>query len=246
MTPLSPGPLLLLAGVLLIVGGGALIRASGAHMAIGRRLSGAREVRVGDLLGLDRLPDRPVRVTGRIRCPDPILTADDDRLVALHRDIEVRLSRGSWRTIERVRETRGFELWDHDGSLAVDPSRAAEPLVATPRVWRGSPDELVDDAHRAAVARLVAEGGRPTAARSVTRVISVVDRLLVLARVVRAADGSASLAPPPGGYVISALELPAAMRILAGPRRGWLLGGAGIAAAGGLLAGAGLLVLVLG
>lgn len=234
-----------LAGLLLAAaattGGLLLIRTSGARMGLARRLAGPREVRVGDLADLDPLPGRPVRVVGRIRCPDPIVTARDDRLVALHRDVEVRLPDGRWRAIERLRETRGFELWDHDGSVSVDPAAAAEPLIVIPHVWRGAVDALDDEGHLAAVERLASEGRAPTAARSVTRMVSVVERLLVLAQPVRDADGGLRLAPPPGGYVISALDLPDAMRLLGGPRRGRLLAGAALVGTG-LLGGSILLL----
>jgi hypothetical protein len=246
MPPISPAVVLLVVAAVLVGGGLLLVRASGSQVSLGRRLAGANQVRVGDLPDLEPLPDRPVRVAGRIRCPDPILTDDDERLVALHRDIEVRLGDGRWRTIERLRETRGFELYDHDGSVALDLSLAAEPLVAIPRVWRGESDELTDEAHRAAVDRLRQEGRRPGAARSVTRTISVVDRLLVLARPVRAEDGAMTLAPPPGGYVVSALELADAMRLLGGSRRGWLLAGAAAIGLGLILAVPGLLLLLIG
>jgi hypothetical protein len=233
---MPPIPLLLLAfAALCVLAGATLVRASGSHLSLGRRLAGAAQVRVGDLLDMDPLPPRPVRVVGRIRSPDPMVTARDDRLVALHRDVEVRLPGGRWRTIERLRETRGFELWDHDGSLPLDASRAAEPLVTIPHVWRGDAAELEDEGHRAAVTRLEREGQRPVAARSVTRAISVVDRLLVLARPVRAEDGRVVLEPPPGGFVISSLDLPDAMRLLGGPRRTWLLGGAGLVGLGVVL-----------
>jgi hypothetical protein len=228
----------LMAGVLLVLAGGGALRWSGARAGVGRRLAAARQVRVADLLTEDPPPARPVRVVGRIRCADPILTAQGDRLVALHRDVEVRMARGGWRTIERRRETRGFELWDHGGSLAIDPAAAAEPLVVIPHVWRGDPAELGAE-HRAALARLTAEGGDPGAARSVTRTLSVVERLLVLAAVRRAADGTISLFPPPGGYVISALELDDAMRLLGGPRRGLLLPAAAAIGVGALLTAVG-------
>jgi hypothetical protein len=228
----------LVAGLLLVLAGGVALRWSGARAGIGRRLAAARQVRLGDLLTEDPPPARPVRVVGRIRCADPILTQQGDRLVALHRDVEVLLARGGWRTIERRRESRRFELWDHSGSLAIDPAAAAEPLVVIPHVWRGGPAELGEE-HRAALARLAAEGGDPSAARSVTRMLSVIERLLVLAAVRRAADGTISLEPPPGGYVISALELDDAMRLLGGPRKGLLLGSAVAIGVGGLLAAAG-------
>lgn len=218
---------LLLVGVLLLAAGLVSIRASGARSGLARRLAGARELRVGDALDAEPLPGRPVRVVGRIRCPDPILTDRDERLVALHRDVQIRLPGGRWRTIERVRETRGFELWDHDGSLSLDPAEAGEPLVVIPHVWRGTTDELAHAPYGEAIARLAPDAG-PLPARSVTRAVSTVDRLLVLARLVRDEAGSVRLAPPRGGYVIAALDLPDAMRLLGGPRRGLLLTGAAL------------------
>ncbi|HET6380263.1 MAG TPA: hypothetical protein VFH63_04410 [candidate division Zixibacteria bacterium] len=225
----------LLLGVLLIAAGLAAIRASGARVSLARRLAGARQLRVGDALDADPLPARPVRLLGRVRCPDPIVTDRDERLVALHRDVEVRTPDGRWRVIERVRETRGFELWDHDGSLTLDPAHAAEPLVAIPHVWRGTTAELSHPPYADAIARL-APDGRELPARSVTRMVATVDRLQVLAEVRPGPDGRRRLEPPPGGYVISVLELPDAMRLLGGPRRGLLLAGAGLLGAGVVVA----------
>ena len=226
-----PAPLIVPAwlalGALVLFGAGTLlIRRSGARPAMGRRLAGARHVRVGELLDIapgDQLPVRPVRVLGRIRCADPIVTSQDDRLVAFHRDVEVATPRG-WRSIERLRETRSFELWDHDGSLVVDPAEAAEPLVVLPHVWTGSADAL-DESYAAALARVAAEDGPATEARATTRMVSVVERLLVLASIAREVDGRLVLAPPPGGYLVSALELDDAMRLLGGPRPRLLLAG---------------------
>ena len=243
--PLPAAIGLLVVAVALIGGGLFAIRSSGAAPGIARRLAGAREWRVGDLVDAGDLPARPVRVAGRIRCPDPILTSRDERLVALHRDVQVRPPRGRWRSIERIRETRGFELWDHDGSLPVDPAQAAEPLVTIPHVWRGTTAALRDPSHLAAVARLGKGGDEEWPAQSVTRMVSVVERLLVLASVERGGDGAVSLRPPKGGYLISALELDDAMRLLGGRRRQLLLLGAGAVLLGmvGALGGvAGLLI----
>ncbi len=245
MPAISPAVVLVLIAAALVGGGLLLVRASGSQVSLGRRLAGAAQVRVGDLADLNPLPDRAVRVIGRIRCPDPMRTEDDERLVALHRDVEVRLGNGRWRVIERLRETRGFELYDHDGSVPLDISLAAEPLVAIPRVWRGEAGELTGEAHRAAVARLEQEGRRPGSARSVTRSIRVVDRLLVLARAERDRAGNLGLVPPSGGFVISALELPDAMRLLGGPRRAWLVAGVACIGLGGILGLPGLLLLFL-
>jgi hypothetical protein len=236
---------LALGGLVLLGLGAALVRRSGARPTMGRRLAGAREVRVGALLDLsagDPLPRRPVRVIGRIRCAEPIVTGQDDRLVAFHRDVEVAGPAGGWRGIERLRETRSFELWDHDGSLVVDPALAAEPLVVLPHVWTGSVDAL-DDSYHGALARVTTEQGSATEARATTRMVSVVDRLLVLARVTRDAAGEVALAPPAGGYIISSLELEDAMRLLGGRRpRLMLAGTAALVGSIGLLAAAAVLL----
>ena len=212
------------AAIAAILIGGALgvasilaIRASGARPGVARRLAGAREVKVGQLLGAEARPRRPVRVSGRIRCQDPLTLPDGERLVAFHRDVEVRIG-GTWRTIERLRETRSFELWDHDGSLAIDPALAAEPLIVLPKVWRGSPSEL-EEPHASAVARLVERHGPATEARAATRTVNVTDRLLILARSVRDVAGRTRLEPPDGGYLLTNLALDDAMRLLGGRNR---------------------------
>lgn len=236
---------LAIAGVVLLATGLALIRRSGARPAMGRRLAGARQLHVGELLDLapgDPLPQRPLRVLGRIRCAEPITTSQGDRLVAFHRDVEVATPRG-WRSIERLRETRSFELWDHDGSLQVDPAQAAEPLVVLPHVWAGPVQEL-DESYSGALARVTAEEGTPLHARATTRMVSVVDRLLLLAVITRDANGRVALAPPPGGYLVSGLELDDAMRLLGGPHPGLMLGGtAAVAVSFALLAAAALLLI---
>jgi hypothetical protein len=237
---------LALGGLVLLVLGLGLVRGSGARPALARRLAGARQVRVGELLDVvpaATLPSRPVRVVGRIRCAEPIVTSQDDRLVAFHRDVEVATSRGGWRSIERLRETRSFELWDHDGSLQLDPALAAEPLVVLPHVWSGAVEEL-DESYAGALARVTAERGPPTGARAATRMVSVIDRLLVLANVTRDAEGRVALAPPRGGYVISSLELEDAMRLLGGPRPRMMLAGTASVALSILLLAAAVLALV--
>lgn len=241
-----PAVWLTLSGILLMGLGLVLISRSGARPSIGRRLAGARQLRVGELLDLapaDPLPRRPVRVLGRIRCAEPIITSQDDRLVAFHRDVEVATPRGGWRSIERLRETRSFELWDHDGSLQVDPAQAAEPLVVLPHVWEGSVEEL-DETYAGALARVAAEQGPPARARAITRMISVVDRLLLLATVTRGADGGIALQAPRGGYVVSGLELDDAMRLLGGSRPRLMLAGTAAVALSLVLLGAAALLVV--
>ena len=209
-----------------------VLRRAGASPAVARRLAGPREVRVGQLLGPETLPERPVRVVGRIRCREPLELADGERLVAYHRDVEVHIA-GRWRSIERLRETRSFDLWDHDGSLSVDPSRAAEPLIVIPKVWHGDPVEL-EEPHASAVARLAERHGPATEARATTRSVNVTDRLLILARANLDRAGRPRLEPPSGGYLVTNLELDEAMRLLGG-RRGRLVAASIIALAASII-----------
>lgn len=205
-----------LTGAVLAIGSQLVLRSSGASLALARRLAGPPEHRVGDLLDAEPLPDQPVRVAGRIRCREPLEMGDGEKLVAFHRDVDIRIG-GRWRSVERLRETRSFDLWDHDGSTPIDPAEAAEPLVAIPQVWRGDPGAL-EEPHASAVARLVERHGPATEARAVTRTVNVTDRLLILAR--PTIDGSAlRLRPPDGGFVISTLALDDAMRLLGGRHR---------------------------
>ena len=212
-------------GLVLVVLSLLALRSSGASPAVARRLAGPPELKVGRLLDDDgrELPRRPVRLVGRIRCREPLDAGNGERLVAFHRDVEV-LAGGSWRSVERIRETRSFELWDHDGSLTVDPAAAAEPLITIPHAWHGSPAEL-EEPHASVAARLAERHGPLTEARAVTRTLNVTDRLLVLARPIRGEDGAVRLDPPEGGYLISNLDLDDAMRLLGGRHRRAAAGG---------------------
>jgi hypothetical protein len=106
-------PLLLIAMGIVGIGLGALlVRWSGADTRAGRRLAGARTVPLPDLreaAAADQLPRTAIRLEGRVRCADPIVTADGERVALLHRDVEVQLPNGAWRTIERLRDARPID-----------------------------------------------------------------------------------------------------------------------------------------
>ena len=75
----------------------------------------------------DELPRTAVRVEGRVRCADPIRTADGERLALLHRDVEIQLADGRWRTIERLRDARPIDLWQRTVSVPLDLARQSPP-----------------------------------------------------------------------------------------------------------------------
>ncbi|MGH2446210.1 MAG: hypothetical protein ACRDGD_09250, partial [Candidatus Limnocylindria bacterium] len=91
--------IMVVAGVVLAAVSIFLLRISGARTGVARRLAGPAEVKVGRLLDPGDMPVRPVRVVGRIRCSDPLEAGGGERLVAFHRDVEVRLAGIGWRTI---------------------------------------------------------------------------------------------------------------------------------------------------
>lgn len=247
MTDLA-GPLVAcVAGGLAVAGGVLLIRSSGALTGTGRRLAAARTVPLAELVAQaasNDLPAEPIRIEGRVRCANPIETPDGDRLAALHRDVEVALPDGRRRTIERLRDARTVDLWERASSVRVDLGVAAEPLITIPQVWEGSPNEL-PESYRPAIERLSTEAGPPTAARATTRQVTLVDQLTVLAVARRDSAGRLELVPPNGGFVVSAVDLDIAMRLLAGPRRSRMLTGYAVAAVGGAAVVIGLIGLVL-
>jgi len=219
--------IVLVIGALGIVAGIGLIQASGANTRAGRRLAGARGIALGDLHDLaerDALPRTPVRIEGRVRCANPIVTPPGERVALLHRDLELQSSDGRWRTIERIRDARQVDLWQRSASVRLDLAQVAEPLIAIPLVWEGDPAEL-SAAVQPAVERVGAEHGPVQRARATTRQVALVDELIVLATAARAADGRLRLHPPPGGYLVTNADLDVAMRLLAGPHRRRMVAG---------------------
>ncbi len=235
-----------IAGLALAVGT-LLIRSSGANTRAGRRLAGARHVSLPDLHAAairGELSAEAVRVEGRVRCADPILTPDGEKLAVRHRDVEVQQADGRWRVIERLRETRAIDLWQRSTSVSVDLDQLAEPLITIPHVWEGSPDEL-DATHQPAVARLTADEQPPIRARATTRQVMLVDELIILAIPLPGDDGMLRLAAPPGGFLVATVELDVALRLLAGPHRRRMIAGYAVAAGGAVtLVVAGVLLLV--
>ena len=247
MTELAAPLVALVAGGLAISGGAWLIRSSGARTGMGRRLAAARTIPLAELNQLaaaNALPAEPIRIEGRVRCANPIETPEGDRLAVLHRDVEVALPDGRWRTIEHLRDARSVDLWERASSVRLDLGTAAEPLITIPHVWDGHPDEL-PASYQPALERLANEIGPPTAARATTREITLVDQLTVLAVARRGPAGQLELTPPDGGFVVSAVDLDVAMRLLAGPRRSRMLTGYAVSALGGAAMVLGLIGLVV-
>ncbi len=241
-------PVLILAiGALGTLAGIALIRGSGANTSAGRRLAGAPAIALRDLHDLAEQGDLPrtaVRIEGRVRCPDPIVNPDGERLALFHRDFELQSADGRWRTIERVRDARPVDLWQRSASVRLDLAQVAEPLIAIPLVWEGDPAEL-GAAVQPAVERVRAEHGPLQRARATTRQVLLVDELIVLATPARDDEGKLRIDPPPGGYLVTNADLDVAMRLLAGPHRRRMVTGYALAIASLVVTVVGLIAMAV-
>ena len=114
--------LLLVLGVGLILGAvsSLALRHSGAFHAVGRRLAGPPEVPVGRLLD-GPVPERPIRVAGRIRCRAPLDMGDGERLVGFA------LSEGSMTTL--------LEAGASEEDVVLDRLRAVAQTMPEPMPW---------------------------------------------------------------------------------------------------------------
>src|SRR5437899_3057358 len=173
-----------------------------------------------------------------------VLTATDDGTLVGVGDLPAAATRPAVRA-RRCHDIGACLPPDYGDRLTRDAPPARHPLrlrgawSGPPRLREGRADELGGEL-ASGRARVGTEEGPPVAARAVTRTIAEVDRLLVLAQVRVAGGGGAGLEPPPGGFVISALELDAAMRLLGGPHRRQLALAIAVLAVGGLLLVAGV------
>jgi hypothetical protein len=73
----------------------------------------------------------------------------------------------------------------------------------------------------------------------------LVDELTVLAVAGRTPEGTLRLDPPPGGFLVTTVDLDVAMRLLAGPQRARMLAGYAVGLVGVIGVAAGLVGLAL-
>ena len=230
MTP----QLLVGAGVVALVAGAAVLASFGPRYRIGRLLTTARRVSVGEAVALARAGGRGfVRVDGRIDSDDEFEDADHRPLVLRRTRFE---HRGgplpTWRTFDLQVEAVPFELSEGLDSIGIDRAALGDGLVVVPRRSVGV---VADLANRVPVG----PNGPPpeTPARVTIEQVSSVEHAIA-AGVPTLDPAGAPVLSAGGGrpLILTTLEIPEAMRILTGGavRRSR-------AAAVSLFAGAGLL-----
>lgn len=220
-------PLLVLAaGLVLLVGGWAVLRSFGPGLRVGRLLSATPRVSVEDARAIaESGVRRYVGVAGRIDAEAPFEDADHRPLVLRRTRLQLRGSRG-WTSFEDHRDAVPFVIREGLAEIGVDGERLDEGLVVIPRESSGTAADLADR---------VPPGTDPaTPARVRIEQLSSVEHALVLGVPVGDAGGvrlTAGLGRP---LVLTTLEPREAMRILAAgrtraPRAAAVLLGAGLA-----------------
>jgi hypothetical protein len=217
VTPL----LLATAGVLALVAGSLILRTFGPRYRVGRLLATTPRVSIAEALELaasDRR--RYVRVDGRIDAEDEFEDADHRPLVFRRTRLESRAG-STWRVFEDQREVVPFEVREGLDAIAIDHAALDAGLVVVPRESVGTAADLPD--------RVPAGLAGDTPVRARIDQISSVEHAIVLGVPLPAVDGGDAGGEPSTGrmsaglgrpLVLTVLEPPEAMRVLAVDARG--------------------------
>jgi hypothetical protein len=211
-------------GGLAILAAAGLLASFGERLRIGRLLAGTPTVDLADLPSLARSARAPyVRVEGRIDSDAPFEDFAHRPLVFRRTRVQVR-GRLGWRTVDEGRETVPFSLAGAGGEVAIDPADLDGGLVVISREAAGVAADIAD--------RVPPETPPDVPVRVRIDQVSSVEHAVALgvprpidvagaAGAAGAADVAIALRPAPGRpLVLTTLEQPEAMRILAGGRQG--------------------------
>jgi hypothetical protein len=203
------GLVVILAGVAALGGGIFTLRSYGPRFRIGRLLSSARAVSVAEAVEIAR-DGRPafVRVTGRLDSETDFEDVD-------HRPLVFRRTRlqsggnGGWRDFDVVREAVPFEVREGLDAIAVDTDDLDAGLVVVPRESVGIIGDLGERAPDDIDDRLPA--------RVVVELVSNVEQATIAGVPGLGPEGAPRLGSGLGRpLILTTLEQPEAMRILAG------------------------------
>lgn len=192
-----------------------LLRSLGVRFRVGRLLSAAPQVGIDEAIELATGAPRYVRVNGRIASDEEFPDENDRPLVFRRKRVDVAAGEGKWRTIADEREAVPFGVETRDAYIAVDENAILDGLVAIPRESTGTVGDLpaettagIDDLPDAA-----------TAARLVIEQVSAVEHATVCGTPVLR-DGQPVMTAGAGRpLIVTTLEPPAAMRLLAAGQR---------------------------
>ena len=221
------------AGLACLIGAVLALRSVGSGYRIARLLSATRSVSLDEAVEMARAGQAPyVRVGGRIASDEEFPDEHDRPLVYRRKRLEVVDRAGSWQVLREEREAVAFGLEARTTFVGVDAAALEEGLVVLAREAVGKASELGPE---------LPVGGDPEApARLVVEQISAVEHATV-AGVPVAGDEHVTLTAGAGRpLILTTVEVPAAMRLLARGHRPAVIGAALLLLAGFalLLAGA--------
>lgn len=233
---MSMGLVLAVASIVLLVVGALVLRSVGSGMRIGRLLSGTRLVSIDEALEIATSGDeRYVRVSGRMSSEEEFPDDQNRPLVFRRTRIEIGAPAGQWTTILDEREAVTFGVETRSAYIGVDDVALGEGVVVIARVSTGTVAELPAD-----MAADIPTGTDPlTLARLTIDQLSAVEHAMVVGRPTLQGGRAVMTAGNGKPLIVTTLDQPAAMRVLATGRRGRVVAGAVMLSAGlGLLAGA--------
>jgi hypothetical protein len=207
VTPL----LLAAAGALALALGGVVLRTFGPRYRVGRLLATTPRVSIAEALELAASGRRRyVRIDGRIDAEDEFEDADHRPLVFRRTRLESRAGRG-WRVFEDQRRAVAFEIREGLDAIAIDHAALDAGLVVVPRESVGTAADLPD--------RVPPELAADTPVRARIDQVSSVEHAIVLGVPLPAGGGDASTSRMSAGLgrplVLTVLEPPEAIRVLA-------------------------------
>ncbi len=207
--PAVDGVLVILAGVAALGGAVGILRTFGPRFRVGRLLASAPSVSIAEAVEIARSGRATyVRVTGRIDSEAAFEDADHRPLVFRRTRFQARRD-GRWTDIDVVREAVTFELNEGLDGIAVDGDALEDGLIVVPRESTGTVGDLGD--------RAPDELDDALPARVAVEHVSSVEHAIVVGVPKLGPDGlpriSADLGRP---LILTTLEQPEAMRILAG------------------------------
>jgi hypothetical protein len=208
-------PLLFIALGLVALGAGALVlRSLGSRYRIGRLLAATPSVTVGEARALADGPPRYVAISGRVDAEGEF--EDEAHRPLVLRRARIQLRRGSdWATVDEHTTAVAFGLRQGLDAIAIDHADLGAGLVVVPRESVGTAADAPDR---------VPPGTAPDAPMRlrVEQVSSVEHAVVLGVPMVGRDDGSIRMTAGLGRpLILTTLEIPEAMRILAadGPRR---------------------------
>lgn len=207
--PPVDGLVVILAGAAALGGAIAVLRGYGPRFRIGRLLAAARSVSVAEAIAIARGGSPAyVRVTGRLDSETDFEDVDHRPLVFRQTRFQARQD-GRWRDFDLVREAVPFEVREGLDGIAVDIEGLDEGLVVVPRETVGLVGDLGDRAPEALLDSLPA--------RVVVKLVSNVEHATIAGVPGLGPEGGPRIGPGLGRpLILTTLEQPEAMRILAG------------------------------